>query len=145
VNLFARGEIYLTGVSAQGADVVGRFITVHEGNVTLTLHTASGRARVTGIVNFQGAPSVGAMVLLIPAGLDDPGSFTTVARDQTNTDGSFELENVVPGQYILVAIDRGWNVNWKDPSTLTRYLTQGVPLDIRSNASVKQNLDANAP
>jgi hypothetical protein len=145
VNIFGRGEAYLTGISAQGADVVGRFITVHEGNVTLTLHTASGRARVTGVANFQGAPSVGAMVLLIPAGLDDPGSFTTVVRDQTNTDGSFELQNVVPGQYILVAIYRGWNVNWKDPSTLTSYLTQGVPLDIRSNANVKQNVDAKAP
>jgi hypothetical protein len=145
VNLLGRGETYLTGVSAPGADVVGRFITVHEGDVTLTLHTASGRAMITGIANFQGAPSVGAMVLLIPAGLDDPSSFTTVARDQTNTDGSFELQNVVPGQYILLAIDRGWNVNWKDPSTLTSYLTQGVPLDIRSNASLKQNIDANAP
>jgi hypothetical protein len=85
------------------------------------------------------------MVLLIPAGLDDPGSFTTVARDQTNTDGSFELQNVVPGQYILIAIDRGWNVNWNDRSTLRNYLTQGVPLDLRSNASVKQNIDAQAP
>lgn len=145
VNLFGRGEAYLTGISAQGADVAGRFITVHEGNVTLTLHTASGRAKVTGIASQEGAPSAGAMVLLIPAGLDDPGSFATVARDQTNTDGSFELQNVVPGQYILVAIDHGWSVNWKDPSTLTSYLSQGVPLDIRSNASVKQNLEAKTP
>ncbi len=145
VNLFGRGEIFLTGLSAQGADVLGRFITVNEGNVNLTLHTASGRASVTGIANLQGLPSVGAMVLLIPAGLDDPGSFTTVVRDQTNTDGSFELQNVVPGQYILVAIDRGWNVNWKDPSTLTRYLAQGIPLDIRSNANLKQNIDTKAP
>lgn len=145
VSLLGRGESYLTGVSAQGADVSGRFVTVHEGNATLNLHTASGRARITGIATLHGTPSVGAMVLLIPAGLDDPGSFTTVARDQTNTDGSFELQNVVPGQYILIAIDRGWNVNWNDRSTLRNYLTQGVPLDLRSNASVKQNIDAQAP
>jgi hypothetical protein len=145
VSLLGRGETYLTGVSAQGADVSGRFVTVHQGDATLNLHTASGRAQITGIATLNGSPSVGAMVLLIPAGLDDPGSFTTVARDQTNTDGSFELQNVVPGQYILIAIDRGWNVNWNDPSTLRSYLTQGLPLDLRSNASVKQNIDAQAP
>ena len=85
------------------------------------------------------------MVLLVPAGLDNPGSFTAVVRDQTNTDGSFELPNVIPGQYILIVIEHGWNVNWSDPSTLRRYLMQGVPLDVRVAANIKQDVDAQAP
>jgi hypothetical protein len=144
-NFLARGDAYLIGISAQGADVAGRFITFHGGNATLTLHTASGSATVTGIAAFKGAATVGAMVLLVPAGLDDPGSFASVVRDQTNTDGSFDLQNVVPGQYILVAIDHGWSVNWNDPSTLRRYLTQGIPLELRSNQSQKQDITTQAP
>jgi len=57
----------------------------------------------------------------------------TVARDQTNTDGSFELQNVVPGQYILIAIDHRLERDWNDPSTLRNYLTQGVPWIFDSN------------
>ncbi|MBS1822018.1 MAG: carboxypeptidase regulatory-like domain-containing protein [Acidobacteria bacterium] len=145
VSLQNRGDVYLTGISAQGADVAGRFLTIHGGDAALLLHTANGHAAVTGVASFHGAPAAGAVILLVPAGLDDPGSFTAVVRDQSNTDGSFDLNEVVPGQYILVAIDRGWGVNLRDPSTLRSYLTQGVPLDIRSGTNVKQNIDAQAP
>ena len=145
VNFLGRGESYLTGLTAQGADVSGRFVTLRGGDAVLTLHTAAGRSTVSGIASLAGKPSVGASVLLIPAGLDDPGSFTAIARDQTNTDGSFELADVIPGQYILVAIEHGWNVNWNDPSTLRSYLTQGVPLEVHPNATLKQNLDAQSP
>ena len=145
VNFAGRGETYLTGISAQGAEVTGRFVTFHAGDATLTLHTASGHATVTGVAALNGAPSVGAMVLLVPAGLDDPGSFATVVRDQTNTDGSFDLLNVIPGQYILIAIDHGWSVNLNDPSTLRRYLSQGVPLELRANQNLRQNITTQAP
>jgi hypothetical protein len=145
VFLLGRGASYLTGISAQGAAVLGRFVMVNTGTVILTLHTASDRATVSGMASLNSKPSIGAMVLLVPAGLDDPGSFTLAARDQTNTDGSFELPNVIPGQYILIAIDHGWNVNWSDPSTLRGYLTQGVPLDIKPGATVKQSIDGQAP
>jgi uncharacterized GH25 family protein len=145
VTLFGRGEAYLTGISAQGAETSGRFVTLHDGEATLTLHTTSGRATVVGTAKTNGKPSVGAMVLLVPAGLDDPASLTAVVRDQTNTDGSFDLLNVIPGQYILIAIDHGWNVNWTDPSTLRGYLMQGIPLDIRGAANIKQDVDAQAP
>ena len=85
------------------------------------------------------------MVLLVPITIEDPNSITVLLRDQTNTDGSFELANIIPGQYILVAIDHGWQINWGDRSTLRRYLMQGVPVELRSSAIVKQNITAEAP
>lgn len=136
---------YLTGLSAQGAEVTGRFISVRGGDATLTLHTAGGRADISGIVSLAGKPCSGAFVMIVPAGLDDPGSFTTVVRDQSDTDGSFNLENIVPGQYILIAVDHGWNINWSDPATLRRYLAQGTPLEVHRDASLKQNIEAQAP
>jgi hypothetical protein len=145
VSVQDRGDVYLTGISAEGAEVAGRFVTVRGGDAALNLHTASGHASVSGIAAIGGKPSVGAVVLLVPAGLDDPGSFTTLARDQSNTDGSFDLDNIVPGQYILIAVDHGWHINWSDPTTLRNYLAQGVPLDLHSGANIKQNIDAQAP
>ncbi|MEO6910239.1 MAG: carboxypeptidase-like regulatory domain-containing protein, partial [Edaphobacter sp.] len=145
VVLNGRPELYLTGMSAQSAEVTGRFVTVTSGNSTLDLHVANGRASVTGIAAMQGKPSVGAMVLLVPATLGNPDGLNTIRRDQTNTDGSFDLKDVLPGQYILLAIDRGWQVNWKDPSTLHGYMMHGVPVVLTPEASLKENIETQAP
>lgn len=146
VFVTGRQNSFLTAITAKGAEVRGRQITVNTGDVVLTLHTSNGSAAVSGVATASdGKPVVGAMVLLVPAGLDDPASFAVLVRDQSNTDGSFHLNNVIPGPYILAGIDHGWDVNWKDPLTLQRYLTQGIPLDLRANMNIKQDIPAQSP
>jgi hypothetical protein len=145
VSLAGRGDAYLIGIAARGAEVSGRFIIVHAGESTLTLRTGKGHAAVNGTASANGKPVVGAMVLLVPAGLEDPYSFTRLVRDQTNTDGSFDLNNIIPGQYILIAVDHGWKSNWKDGSTLQRYLTQGIPFDLRADMKITQEISAQQP
>jgi hypothetical protein len=138
-------DVYLTALTAKGAEVAGRYITVAAGASNLTLHLASGRATLTGIATFQDKPSVAALVLLVPTTIDDPNSLRVLRREQTNTDGSFDLGSIIPGQYILVVIDHAWEINWNDPSTLRSYLTQGVAVDLASGANIKQNIKAQAP
>jgi Carboxypeptidase regulatory-like domain len=145
VVLQSRPDLYLTGMTAKGAEVAGRYVTLPSGASTLSLHIASGRSTVRGVVSFQGKPSIGAMILLVPTTIDDPNSLRILRRDQTNTDGGYDLADVIPGQYILVAIDHGWQINWSDPATLRRYLGQGVPVELTSGANVKQDLSARAP
>jgi hypothetical protein len=145
VVLNGRPNIFLTGLTAKGAETAGRYVTVGAGESTLTVHVASGRANLSGTATLEGKPSVGAMVLLVPITIEDTNSITVLLRDQTNTDGSFDLANIIPGQYILVAIDHGWQINWGDRSTLRRYLMQGVPVDLKSSATVKQNIIAQVP
>lgn len=145
VVLQSRANLFLAGLTAKGAETSGRYVTVAAGESSLTVHVASGRASLSGIATMDGKPSVGAMVLLVPITIEDRDSITVLRQDQTNTDGSFSLANVLPGQYILVAIDHGWGVNWGDPSTLRRYLMQGVPIELKSSAIVKQDVTAQAP
>ena len=145
VVLQGRPNVFLAGLTAKGAEAAGRYVTVGAGDSTLTVHLASGRASLSGVTTLDGKPCVGAMVLLVPVTIEDPNSITFLRQDQTNTDGSFDVANVIPGQYILVAIDHGWQINWGDPSTLRRYLMQGVPVDLKSSAIVKQNVTAQAP
>jgi Carboxypeptidase regulatory-like domain len=140
-----RPNVFLTGLTAKGAATSGRYVIVGAGDSTLTVHLASGRAELSGIVTLDGKPLAGAMVLLVPITIEDPNSIAFLLQDQTNTDGSFELANVIPGQYILVSIDHGWQINWGDASTLRGYLMQGVPVDLKSSAIVKQNVAAQAP
>jgi hypothetical protein len=145
VVLQGRPNIFLTGLTAKGGEVAGRYVTVGAGDSTLTVHAASGRAGLSGVASLDGKPSVGAMVLLVPITIEDPNSISMLRQDQTNTDGSFEVANIIPGQYILIAIDHGWQINWGDPSTLRRYLMQGVPVELKSSAIVKQNITAQTP
>jgi hypothetical protein len=145
VVLQGRPDLYLTGITAKGAEAAGRYVTLPAGASSLTLHIASDRATLTGIANFQDKPAVGAVALLVPTTIDDPNSLRILRRDQTNTDGSFDMADVIPGQYILVVLDHGWEINWSDPSTLRGYLSHGVPLDLAPGANVKQNVNAQAP
>jgi hypothetical protein len=145
VTLQGRPNLFITGLAAKGAETSGRYVTVGAGESTLTVHVGSGRANLSGIATLDGKPVVGAMILLVPITIEDPNSIALLAQDQTNTDGSFDLLNIIPGQYILVAIDHGWQINWGDPSTLRRYLMEGVPVELKSSAIVKQNVVAQAP
>ncbi len=145
VVLQGRPNLFLSGLTAKGAETAGRYVTVGAGDSMLTVHVASGRASLNGLATLEGRPAVGAMVLLVPITIEDPNSITLLRQDQTNTDGSFDVANIIPGQYILVAIDHGWQINWGDPSTLRPYLMQGVPVELKSSAIVKQNITAQAP
>jgi hypothetical protein len=145
VVLQGRPNFFLTGLTAKGAQTAGRYVTVGAGDSALTVHVASGRATLSGVATVDGKPCVGALVLLVPITIEDPNSITILRQDQTNTDGSYDIASILPGQYILVAIDHGWQINWGDPSTLRRYLMQGVPVDLKSSAIVKQNVAAEAP
>jgi Carboxypeptidase regulatory-like domain len=145
VVLQGRPNFFITGLTAKGAEASGRYVTVGAGDSTLTVHVASGRASLNGIATLEGKPCMGAMILLVPITIEDPNSITMLRQDQTNTDGSFEMASILPGQYILVAIDHGWQINWGDSMTLRRYLMQGVPVDLKSSAIVKQNIAAQAP
>jgi Carboxypeptidase regulatory-like domain len=138
-------NVYLIGLTAKGADASGRYMTVSAGETTLTVHVANGRTNLSGIATIEGKPVMGAMVLLVPITIEDPDSIGFLRQDQTNTDGSFAIDNVIPGKYILLAIDRGWQINWGDRSTLRRYLTQGVPMELKPSAAVKQNVIAQTP
>ena len=136
---------FVTGLVLSKGLAAGRSVTIPAGEVHLLVHLASGFAAVKGIASFAEKPSVGAMILLVPATLGDPASLTVVRRDQTNTDGSFSLENVIPGEYILLAIDHGWAVRWTDPAVLRPYLMQGTPLDLRTSKVVTPKLTALTP
>jgi hypothetical protein len=145
VVLQGRPTIYLTGLSTKGAQASGRYVTVPAGEMTLTVHVANGRANLTGIATLEGKPAIGAMVLLVPITIEEPDSIDLLRQDQTNTDGSFDIGNVIPGQYILVAIHRGWQINWGDRATLRHYLAHGLPIELKPSATMKQNMVAQTP
>jgi hypothetical protein len=103
------------------------------GSLTADLTISATAVDVEGFARREDKPAPGSLVLLVPAGSDT--SEALFRRDQSDLDGSFAFSNVVPGNYILVAIDDGWTLHWTDPKTLMPYLLKGLPVTITANGS----------
>ncbi len=145
VTLAGDPDLYLTSVEVKQKPIAGRVISLSGGSTTLTVNVARGRGTVAGHVILSGKPNEGAMVMLVPTSFGRPDAIDLLRRDQSNTDGSFDLTEVIPGDYILLAIDHGWSVNWHDLATLDRYLLHGTPISLKAHSSLEQEIQAQAP
>jgi hypothetical protein len=91
-----------------------------------------GTARIDGFARKDGKGFSGAMIVLVPkhaANLE-----ALARRDQSDSDGSFSLPNVVPGQYTIVAIEDGWELDWSLPGALARYLPGGTAVTVSDSS-----------
>jgi hypothetical protein len=150
VSVGGNSGVYLSGMSATDAKVVGNTVEIAGGTPSLTLEVASGHGDLAGFVRQDAAkpgssPTEGAMVLLVPITLGQPGDNSVVERAQSNTDGSFAFRAVQPGRYILVAIEHGWGVQWTNPQTLANYLAHGVPIELKAGGKMKEEIGAVLP
>jgi protocatechuate 3,4-dioxygenase beta subunit len=124
-------DIYLRSIQATGARIAGRILEI-KGNapVRLNLTLAAGRGDIAGVALRGEKPAPGAMVVLVPA---DPGNNQLLfRRDQSDSDGTFGIADVVPGRYTLLAIADGWDLEWANPAVLQRFMAQGEPLTVES-------------
>jgi len=125
-------NLLLQDISAAGARVVGQTIYLPRGGpvaLSLTLSEASGR--IDGTVLQDGKPVAESMVLLVPQHpTEEP---TLFRRDQSDSDGTFTLRQILPGRYTVVAIEKGWEINWHNPNVLKPYLDRGEVVDVAAN------------
>ncbi len=127
IGLEAAGGYSLVKLAATGAKVSGRTLEVgNNANVRISGIATQGAARVTGTATREGEPFAGAMIVLVPQ--DPANNLPLFRRDQSDSDGTFTLANVVPGQYTVLAIANGWDLEWANPTVLQPYLknTQSV-------------------
>jgi len=68
-------------------------------------------------------------VLLLP---NDPAhNLVRFRRDQSDSDGTFTLRRILPGDYTVIAVADGWDLAWTDPAVLKAYLGGGVRVRIQ--------------
>jgi Carboxypeptidase regulatory-like domain len=109
----------------------GGLISVADRPLSLIVSVVPGLTRVAGFARRDGKGVAGLMVVLVPR---DLGAISALARrDQSNSDGSFELRNVQPGQYTVVAIEDGWEIDWAEPAVMARYLPGGLAVTVSDN------------
>jgi hypothetical protein len=85
------------------------------------------------------------MIVLVPNTNSRPVWQALIRRDQSNSDGSFSLRDVVPGQYTVVAIQDGWALDWTDPQVLARYLPAGINVTVSGSSGKLVTLSLPVP
>jgi uncharacterized protein (DUF2141 family) len=123
---------YVDTMQAAGATVSGNSVAIGSGaQVRLTMRIGQGLGRVEGVALRDAKPAAGVMILLIPNESENhPFRFR---RDQSDSDGSFTLQEVLPGRYTLVAIENGWNQQWADPAVFKQWLSGGEAVQVAPN------------
>ena len=121
-------QLAVLAVTSGGTTHAGNEITVSDRSLQVTLSVSVGSARVEGIVRRNGKGVAGAMVMLVPRNL---AAIAELARrDQSDSDGSFSLRDAIPGQYTVVAIEHGWDLDWARPETIRRFLPRGTSVTV---------------
>jgi hypothetical protein len=126
-------------ISAEGGAVSGHTLTVTAGSsIALSLTLAGGSVEVLGTVKQGGKAVAGAMVVLVPK--DPEVNRDLFRRDQSDLDGTFSLRNVVPGSYTVVAIEKGWDLDWSRPNVMAAYLKGGRTIEVGDQKGRSINL-----
>ena len=127
-------------ISATGASVSGRTVEFAGTQaVELSISASQGVGTVNGTVMQDDKPVSAAMVVLVPQNAED--NLSLFRRDQSDSDGTFTLQEVVPGTYTAIALQNGWEIEWASGEALRPYLAKGT----RVQVSGKQQLDIKIP
>jgi len=120
-------------MAVEGAQAQGHKVKIAGGSSpSISLTLVEGSVQVHGVVKRAGKGVAGAMVVLVPK---DPDSHRDrFRRDQSDLDGTFSLQGVVPGLYTVLAIDNGWELDWSQPTVIAAYLKRGHSVEIANES-----------
>jgi hypothetical protein len=131
--------VYLDHITATNARVTGQTVEIPpSGPVTLALTLARGTSTMKGKVVQDGKGIGGAMVLL----LRDDFSFapSLIRRDQSDSDGTFSLQNIAPGHYTLLAIPTDENFEYARADVMQAYLPRGKKIEIAPGTQYNESI-----
>ncbi|MGB7553156.1 MAG: carboxypeptidase-like regulatory domain-containing protein [Candidatus Korobacteraceae bacterium] len=127
---------FLRKMSATGAKLTGRTLEIaSSSNVGIAAIAGRGLAQVEGVARRDGKPFSGAMIVLVPQ--DAANNSPLFRRDQSDSDGTFTLPNVVPGQYTVIAVANGWDLEYGNPAVLQPFLKGGEAVEITGDGKLQ--------
>lgn len=138
-------QLHVAQITSPDANVSGHLLNVSSGtNISAAVSLFSRTLSVQGIVKKDGRAIAGAMVLLVPK---DPATHPDLfRRDQSDLDGTFQINEVVPGSYNILAIDDGWDLDWLQPAVLAPYIKSAQEVEVggRRPLVLSQPIEAQA-
>jgi hypothetical protein len=122
-------------LTATGAEVNGQSLRLTgSGPVELKVELCRATASVTGVVRRDGHPVAGAMLVLVPQWPE--WNLPLFRRDQSDSDGSFTLQDVVPGRYRILALDHAWDAEWAELA-MRKVVQETLELDVVAGSTAQ--------
>jgi hypothetical protein len=130
----------VSNLKAIGAQVVGQTVEITGGKpVELEISMSNTLAKINGTASRDGKAIAGAMILLVPE--DAAMNLPKFRRDQSDSDGTFTLRDVLPGRYRMLAIDDGWELEWANLSLLKNRLEHAQKIEVQPNKTYQTILN----
>jgi hypothetical protein len=128
-------QYFLAQITSPDAEISGHLLTIPPGaNVSVAASLITNTESVHGFVKNGDKAFAGAMVVLVPQDpINNPDLFR---RDQSDLDGSFQFNSVVPGSYTIVAIQDGWDLDWSQPAAMVPYLKNAEAVKMGNKRSL---------
>jgi len=121
-------------VSSGAETSSGHALNVPAGaSLSISTMLVGGSVTIEGFAKRDGKGVSGVMIVLVPK--HPESNHDRFRRDQSDLDGSFSLQNVIPGSYTVIAIEDGWDLEWSRPAVIEHYLARGQPIETGSRSS----------
>jgi hypothetical protein len=131
---------YIRQITASGARISSRTVEfTGKSPVELRMLLAEGEASLSGKVERDGKAVAGTMVLLLPEDFSHAPSL--IRRDQSDSDGTFAMTNIVPGRYTIVATPIDENLEYTNAQAMQLYLAGGKAIDAVPNGKGKVTVE----
>ena len=136
----SRAKAYsVVQMTSESGVTSGHTLNIAPGSsVTVTLSLAGGAVNVEGFAKRAGKATSGAMIVLVPKDPESRGDL--FRRDQSDQDGSFNLQSVIPGTYSIVAIENGWDLDWSRPGVIGHYAQHGQTITVPGSSRGSMHL-----
>ncbi|MFZ0135891.1 MAG: carboxypeptidase-like regulatory domain-containing protein [Candidatus Sulfotelmatobacter sp.] len=127
-------------LSATGAQVEGQTIRVTASKpIELKIELSSSLSTINGIARKNNEAFAGVMILLVPQTPEK--NLPLFRRDQSDSDGTFTLHDVLPGRYKILAIEDGWDVEWADMSLFKARLDRAPSIEVAPNRTYQTTVN----
>jgi hypothetical protein len=127
-------------LAATGAQVDGQTIRVSTSKpIELKIELSTHLSTINGIARRNNEPFAGVMILLVPQRPEK--NLPLFRRDQSDSDGTFTLHDVLPGHYKILAIEDGWDVEWADMSLFKARLDRAPSIEVAPNRTYQTTVN----
>jgi 5-hydroxyisourate hydrolase-like protein (transthyretin family) len=140
-------RVSVISAAVGNAALAANVLTVADRPLKVNLTVAVSEMSVRGFARRDGKGLAGVMVVLVPK---DLAAMQELARrDQSDSDGSFNLLQAAPGEYTVVAIQDGWDLEWWRPEIIHRFLSKGTPVRVTGSptkiVALSQGVEVQSP
>ena len=128
IYLFAPGY-YLAALNGSGASPDGKSVDIKSESATdFKIELSKQVGNIEGVAMLDGKPFGGALILAISE--TDPQDQRWDRLDQSDSDGTFRLRDLVPGSYKVVALQNGWDLDHADRKIIQPFLSRAQHIEL---------------